>query len=174
MTIVIPTNKTAVGASPAPIRAELAGSRCCSALGISVNASAPVLALARQLTCSGFDPKQILEVYRGSTLCFRVKLAAAAPLAVRDNSPGTPVFVPLRERTMRTASPVAPNHRPPPRDLWSQKTRCRQHRRSAMASPRCAPLTALGGRRCDSFVPSAAPSALRAPRRPVRNAAHDS
>src|SRR5262249_17672520 len=112
MTIVIPTNKTAVGASPAPIRAELAGSRCCSALGISVNASAPVLALARQLTCSGFDPKQILEVYRGSTLCFRMKLAAAAPLAVRDNSPGTPVFVPLRERTMRTASPVAPNHPP--------------------------------------------------------------
>jgi len=63
-----------------PIRAELAGSRHCSALGLSVNAYAPVLVLARTRIRAGFDPNRLIEVYRGSTtlLCFRVKLATAA------------------------------------------------------------------------------------------------
>jgi hypothetical protein len=94
---------------PTPIRAELSGDRRCSALGTVVNAYAPVLTLARRLIRAGLPPDSILEVYRGATLCFRVPLATASRLEVRDSNQGRPVFVPWRSRNTRTAPPIAPN-----------------------------------------------------------------
>ena len=44
------------------IRADLAGSDSCSALGITINSSSPVLALCRKLVQAGFDPSTPLEV----------------------------------------------------------------------------------------------------------------
>jgi len=76
-----------------PIIAELEGSRRCSALGLSVNSYAPVCALGRQLVHAGYEPDCILEVYRGTTLCFRVRLAVAARLTVEDGKDGVPVSV---------------------------------------------------------------------------------
>jgi hypothetical protein len=100
-------NRVLRGATP--IRAELSGDRRCSAVGIVVNAYAPVLTLARQLIRAGFPPDRILEVYRGATLCFRVPLATASRLEVGDSNQGRPVFVPWRSRSTRTAPPIAPN-----------------------------------------------------------------
>ena len=90
------------------IRAELTGSRCCSALGLTVQSYAPVCALARKLIAAGFDAEQLLKVYRGATLCSRVPLAKAARLTVEDHgSTGRLHFVPWRERTVGTAPPAA-------------------------------------------------------------------
>ena len=55
------------------IRAELAGSDSCSALGIIISSSSPVLALCRKLVQAGFDPSTPLEVRRGETLSLRVR-----------------------------------------------------------------------------------------------------
>ena len=55
------------------IRAELAGSDSCSALGITISSSSPVLALCRKLVQAGFDPSTPLEVRRGETLSLRVR-----------------------------------------------------------------------------------------------------
>jgi hypothetical protein len=78
------------------IRAELRGSRCYSALGIGVNAYAPVCALARALIRAGFPSDQVLE-------------ATAARFEVRDGSTGRPLFVPWHKRMPRTASQIAQN-----------------------------------------------------------------
>jgi hypothetical protein len=95
-----------------PIRAELSGDRRCSALGIEVNTYAPVFALARILIRAGVDPARPIEVYRGAILCFRVPLATAARLEVRDNHHGRPVFTPWHPRSTRPASTAAPNDLP--------------------------------------------------------------
>jgi hypothetical protein len=97
-------------ASPIPIRAELTGSRCCSAVGLSINAYAPVGALARKLLRNGFGPEQMLEVYRGNTLCFQVMLGAAARLKVEDSSDGRPRFRRYRpSESLAVTPPIAPN-----------------------------------------------------------------
>jgi hypothetical protein len=88
----------------------LSGNRRCSTLGIVVNAYAPVLTLARRLIRAGLPPDRILEVYRGATLCFRVPLAVAARLTVKDDKDGVPRFknyVPFPAD--RVAPPIAPN-----------------------------------------------------------------
>ena len=74
------------------IRAELTGSRQCSALGITVDTYAPVCALARALIEAGQDGRCFLEVYRGPTLCLRSKLATFARLTVEDGATGKPRF----------------------------------------------------------------------------------
>src|SRR5262249_58039138 len=68
-----------------PIRAVLTGTRQCAAptLDLSVNAYTPVLTLARQLLRTGSHPDRLIEVYRGTTLCFRVSLATTARLTVK-------------------------------------------------------------------------------------------
>src|SRR5262249_20541034 len=68
------------------ITAHLSGSRRCTALGglFTVDAYAPVLALSRLLLRAGIAGDRVLEVYRGSTLCFRVKLATAARLTIEN------------------------------------------------------------------------------------------
>ena len=81
---------------PNRIHAELTGSRQCSALGITVDAYAPVCALARALIEAGQNDGCFLEVYRGSTLCLRGKLATFARLTVEDGVTGKPRFAKYR------------------------------------------------------------------------------
>jgi hypothetical protein len=60
------------------IRAELIGSDCCSALGITASSTAPVLALCRRLIEAGYGPATSLEVWRGPTLCLRIRSVGEA------------------------------------------------------------------------------------------------
>jgi hypothetical protein len=90
------------------IRAELEGSRRCSALGVEVDAHAPFLALARNLILVGFDPSCILEAYRGATLCLRAGLDVAAELTVEDDRNGTPRFRRDRVQSVVAAPPATP------------------------------------------------------------------
>jgi hypothetical protein len=91
-----------------PIKAVLSGTRHCSALSISVNAYTPVLTLARQLIRAGIRPDQLLEVYRGSPLCFRVPLVTAARLTVKDGPDGRPSFRQY-EQSWPVDPPIASN-----------------------------------------------------------------
>jgi hypothetical protein len=85
-----------VGASPAArvfIRAELTGCKSCTALGISVCAAAPVLAICRSLIAAGHDPHKQLRVYRGDVLCLIVRsIGEGAGLTVADDRLGRPKF----------------------------------------------------------------------------------
>lgn len=106
-------NRLHLAASPVPIRATLAGSCQCSAAGVSVNAYAPVCALARALIAAAHDPNRMLEAYRGTTLCFRVPLATAAKLTVKDDKDGVPRFKKFTPFSAdRVAPPIAPNDPP--------------------------------------------------------------
>jgi hypothetical protein len=100
-------NRFIFTASPLVIRAELSGSRSCSAAGLSVDAYAPVCALARQLIRTGFGPARVLEVHRGSVLCFVTTLATAAGLTVEDGPDGVPRFRPYRPLGLGVAPPIA-------------------------------------------------------------------
>src|SRR5262249_17455196 len=93
-----------------PIRAILTGTRQCAAptLDLSVNAYTPVLTLARQLLRTGSHPDRLIEVYRGTTLCFRLSLATSARLTVKDDSDGIPRFR-LHPQHVATGSSVGPN-----------------------------------------------------------------
>jgi len=55
------------------IRAELIGPDTCTALGLTINSSSPVLALRRALIEAGHDPATSLEAYRGETLGLRIR-----------------------------------------------------------------------------------------------------
>src|SRR5215470_4979726 len=55
------------------IFAELIGSERCSALGMTARGTTPVLALCRRLIEAGHNPATPLEVWRGSTLCLRIR-----------------------------------------------------------------------------------------------------
>jgi hypothetical protein len=85
-----------VGASPAArvfIRAELTACNTCTALGISVRAAAPVLAICRALLAAGHDPHKQLRVYRGDVLCLIVRsIGEGAGLTVADDRLGRPKF----------------------------------------------------------------------------------
>jgi hypothetical protein len=54
------------------IRAELAGANISVALGITVEANAPVLELCRKLVSAGHDPGSRLEAFRDNVLCLIV------------------------------------------------------------------------------------------------------
>jgi hypothetical protein len=87
------------------IRAELIGSERCSAPGMTVCSSSPVLALCRQLVEAGHDPATPLEAYRGDTLALRVKsIGLGAKLEV--NTAGTG-FKPRRQPS--AAPPIRRN-----------------------------------------------------------------
>ena len=71
------------------IRAELIGSNRCAALGMTVSATAPVLALGSRLVAAGYDPALPLEVWRGPVLCLRVRsIGEAAQLRVATHGGG--------------------------------------------------------------------------------------
>src|SRR5262245_6766552 len=77
--------------SNASIQAELIGSDCCSALGMDVCSSAPVLALCRLLVEAGHDPATPLEAWRGDVLCLRVRsIGEAAQFSIEDDRHGRP------------------------------------------------------------------------------------
>jgi hypothetical protein len=70
-------------------RAELVGSDSCSALGITISSSSPVLALCRKLVQAGYDPTTPLEAYRGETLCLRVRsIGEGAQLEINGQGTG--------------------------------------------------------------------------------------
>jgi hypothetical protein len=95
------------------IRAELIGSDACSAAGITIRSSAPVLALCRRLIAAGHDPATPLEAYRGETLCLCVRsIGQGAQLKVDVGPTGRPFF--KREKARVIAPPIAPNRRGAP------------------------------------------------------------
>jgi len=66
--------------------AELIGSDRCSALGMTAHGTTPVLGLCRLLVEAGLDPATPLDVWRGSTLCLRIRrIGEAAQLTIEDN-----------------------------------------------------------------------------------------
>jgi hypothetical protein len=108
----VPPFKTSLPTNQQPIRAEIVGENRASALGIEARASAPVLALCRQLLAAGLDPDQALEVYRGAILALQVRsIGEGALLTVEDNRFGTPALRRWRDRDagVGAASPVRQN-----------------------------------------------------------------
>ena len=67
------------------IRAELIGSRKCTALGITVEAYAPVLEMCRELVGRGHNPARPLHAYRDDVLCLTVSsIGWGAQYTVKD------------------------------------------------------------------------------------------
>jgi hypothetical protein len=84
-----------VGAHAMTIRADLIGSQCATALGITATGPAPVLRLCRALISTGHDPATRLEAYRGETLCLVIRsIGEAATLTVKSTSAGQITFAP--------------------------------------------------------------------------------
>jgi hypothetical protein len=92
------------------IRAEICRHDRCTAEGHTVRASAPVMAMCRELVAAGFDPGRPLEAYRGDVLALRVRsIGEGAGLTVEDNRFGTPVLRRWKARQgMVAALPVRP------------------------------------------------------------------
>jgi hypothetical protein len=89
---------------PSTIRAELIGHDTCTAVGLTVTAAAPVLAMCRRLIAASHDPAMPLEAWRGAVLTLRVRsIGEGARLAVKTGPDGTPRFVLAYAR----GSPVA-------------------------------------------------------------------
>ena len=90
-----------------PLIAELAGAETCSALGLTVTSSTPVLELCRRLIKAGHDPAAPLEAYRGIILCLRVRsIVEGAVLEINTKGTGF-----IRHRAVRAASPMRQNDR---------------------------------------------------------------
>lgn len=71
------------------IRAEIIGTDICIALGITIETSAPVLALCRALVAGGHDQATPLDAYRGALLCLRVRsIGEGAHLEVNGHGSG--------------------------------------------------------------------------------------
>jgi hypothetical protein len=88
------------------ILAQLSSDTICTALGITVSAPSPVLALCRKLTsCSTYAPETPMNVYRGKTLCLRVLgIGEAAQLKMDSTETGRPVF--RRRKTLVGGSTI--------------------------------------------------------------------
>jgi hypothetical protein len=103
-----------------PIRAELIGSYCCEAEGISARGYAPVLELCRKLVAAGFSPVYPLEAWRGETLSLRIRsIGEGARLTVADDRHGTPR---LRRRQERPEGYVAGSPVAQIADEWAVPT----------------------------------------------------
>ena len=71
------------------IRAVIIGADQCETLSHKVRASAPVLALCRELIEAGHDPACQLHVYRNGVLALRVRsIGEAARLSIRGDGVG--------------------------------------------------------------------------------------
>jgi hypothetical protein len=75
------------------LRAELSSDSHCSALGLTVRSPSPILALCRELVeTSTYGSSTPLDVYRGDTLCLRVRsIGEGAGLTVASAGNGCPV-----------------------------------------------------------------------------------
>jgi hypothetical protein len=91
------------------IRAEIVGFDRCTAEGRTVRASAPVLAMCRELIAAGFDPDRPLEAYRGDVVALRVRsIGEGARLTVAEG-PNGPFFRRwIGGETLSAASHVRP------------------------------------------------------------------
>ena len=101
----------------AGIRADLIGSDGCEAVGITVRATAPVLALCRRLIVAGYDPALPLELWRGQVFCLQVRSigeAAQRRLAthgvgferLRGCEAGCTAALPMRKNAARLVPPA--------------------------------------------------------------------
>ena len=67
----------------------IVGTDQCEALGHKVRASAPLLALCRELIEAGHDPGRRLDVYRGDVLVLGVRsIGEVARLSIRGDGVG--------------------------------------------------------------------------------------
>jgi transposase len=83
------SNRRSHMADRSVIRAVIDGAEQCTALGQRVRASAPVLALCRELIAAGHDPKRSLHAYRDGVLVLRVRsIGEAARLRVATHGVG--------------------------------------------------------------------------------------
>jgi hypothetical protein len=86
------------------ILAELTGSDTCTALGVTVRGSTPVLGLCRQLVERGHDPDRPLAAWRDGVLALVIaSIGLGAGLEI--NSKGTRF---IRRCAVRRGPPVAP------------------------------------------------------------------
>lgn len=86
-----------------PVRAELTGSDTATALDLTARGRTPVLSLCRMLVDAGHDPALQMHVYRGTTLCLKVRsIGEAAKLSVRETG-SRPRLVPFEEFSGRRA-----------------------------------------------------------------------
>jgi hypothetical protein len=91
----------------AVIRAELTGSDTCTAHGIIVRSSIPVLAMCRRLTEAGCDSATPLEAHRGEILCLRVgSIGQGARLEINARGNGF-----IARRAVRAGPPMRQNQR---------------------------------------------------------------
>jgi hypothetical protein len=82
-------NDIELAVRPPPILAEVIGSDCARAEGISAFGEAPVLRLCRALLKAGHDPARPLEAYRGDVMCLRVRsIGEGAGLEIASNGVG--------------------------------------------------------------------------------------
>jgi hypothetical protein len=96
------------------IRAELIGSDCCAVLGMTERGMTPVLALCRRLIEAGHDPATPLEVWRGSTLCLRIRrIGEAAQLEPSPRGVGFVRGGPPVAQTARILPPTSGTTEPP-------------------------------------------------------------
>jgi hypothetical protein len=90
------TNNQASRLRQESIRAELVGSTVCTAVGLRVDTSSPVLAMCRRLIEAGYDPTTRLKAYRGGILCLVVRsIGEGAKLEINGQGAG---FRPAREQ----------------------------------------------------------------------------
>src|SRR5262249_32652635 len=83
------------------IFAELIDSDRSSALGMTAHGTTPVLGLCRLLVEAGHDPTTPLEVWRGSTVCLRIRrIGEAAQLTIEDDRHGRPRLRRWRNRAI--------------------------------------------------------------------------
>jgi hypothetical protein len=71
------------------IRAELTGSDICTAAGIKVRGSTPVLALCSELLAAGVNPDAAIQVFRNATLALHIRrIGEAARLEINGRGTG--------------------------------------------------------------------------------------
>jgi len=71
------------------VTAELIGSTVCTAAGLKVDSSSPLLAICRRLIDAGYDPATPLEASRGRTVCLVVRsICEAAKLEINGRGTG--------------------------------------------------------------------------------------
>jgi hypothetical protein len=79
----------------AVITAKLTGSDTCTALGLTVRSSSPVLFACRRVINAGHDPSTPMHVFRGNTLALVIRtIGEAARLEINAYGTG---FRPRRE-----------------------------------------------------------------------------
>jgi len=94
----------------APVIAQLIGDNQATIVGgLSVSSPTPIFALCRQLVAQGADPDQLLQAYRGDTLCVSVRIGDGARLTVASDQLGRPRFRPYRGPDDPDTGPSHPN-----------------------------------------------------------------